>query len=212
MNRLDSRLEQLTEKQREIYDYIKWFLRERSYSPSVREIAAAVGLKSPSTVHFHLKAMEEQGFLTRRQGRTRSIALVDPEEDRSNQVPLLGAVAAGSPILAEQNVEDYLLYDTGGRSGEHFALRIRGDSMKDAGILPGDYVIVHQCSTAENGAIVIALLEDEATCKRVRWEAPEGGAGLKRLWLLPENEEYEPIDGTFARILGQVVAVFRKYR
>ena len=81
MNRLDSRLEQLTEKQREIYDYIKWFLRERSYPPSVREIAAAVGLKSPSTVHFHLKAMEEQGFLTRRQGRTRSIALVDPEKE-----------------------------------------------------------------------------------------------------------------------------------
>lgn len=86
-------------------------------------------------------------------------------------MPLLGSVAAGDPILAEQCVEDYLIYDTGGRSGEHFALRIRGDSMIDAGILPGDYVIVHRRSTAENGEIVIALLEDEATCKRVHWEA-----------------------------------------
>ena len=84
-------------------------------------------------------------------------------------------------------------------------------SMKDAGILPGDYVIVHQCSTAENGAIVIALLEEEATCKRVRWERPEGEFGLRKLWLLPENEAYEPIDGASARILGQVVAVLRKY-
>ena len=121
-------------------------------------------------------------------------------------------MAAGDPILAEQCVEDYLIYDTGGRSGEHFALRIRGDSMIDAGILPGDYVIVHRRSTAENGEIVIALLEDEATCKRVHWEAASGSRRRRRLWLMPENEEYQPIDGTCARILGKVVAVIRKYR
>ena len=207
----DGRLEQLSAKQREIYSFIRDYILEQNYPPSVREIAAAVQLKSPSTVHFHLKAMEEAGVLTRGAGKTRSIALVEPEEPAVDRVPLLGNVAAGPPILAEQIAEDYLLYDTGGRAGEHFALRIRGDSMKDAGILPGDYVIVHQCSTAENGAIVIALLEEEATCKRVRWERPEGEFGLRKLWLLPENEAYEPIDGASARILGQVVAVLRKY-
>lgn len=207
----DSRLERLSAKQQEIYLYIRDYILERSYPPSVREIAAAVHLKSPSTVHFHLKAMEEQGVLTRGAGKTRSITLVEPEEPAADRVPLLGNVAAGVPILAEQIAEDYLLFDTGGRSGEHFALRVRGDSMKDAGILPGDYVIVHQCSTAESGAIVIALLEDEATCKRVRWERPEGEYGLRKLWLMPENEDYEPIDGTYARILGQVVGVLRRY-
>lgn len=208
-----NKLKQLTPKQNQIYDYILMYTRQRGYPPSVREIAAAVGLKSPSTVHFHLKAMEAAGVVTRGVGKTRSITLVDCEEpDQENRVPLLGSVAAGDPILAEQCVEDYLIYDTGGRSGEHFALRIRGDSMIDAGILPGDYVIVHRRSTAENGEIVIALLEDEATCKRVHWEAASGSRRRRRLWLMPENEEYQPIDGTCARILGKVVAVIRKYR
>ena len=155
-------------------------------------------------------------MVTRGAGKTRSITLVEPEDpDQENRVPLLGSVAAGDPILAEQCIEDYLIYDTGGRSGEHFALRIRGDSMIDAGILPGDYVIVHRRNTAENGEIVIALLGDEATCKRVRWESVDSeGHRMRRrkLWLMPENEDYEPIDGTYASILGKVVAVIRKYR
>lgn len=205
-----NRLERLTSKQNQIYDYIQRYTRQRGYPPSVREIAAAVGLKSPSTVHFHLKAMEAAGVVTRGAGKTRSITLVESDcPEQENRVPLLGSVAAGDPILAEQCVEDYLIYDTGGRAGEHFALRVRGDSMINAGILPGDFVIVHRRSTAENGEIVIALLENEATCKRVRWESD----GRRRtLWLLPENEEYQPIDGTEARILGKVVAVIRTYR
>lgn len=209
-------MEQLTPKQNQIYDYISDYTRQRGYPPSVREIAAAVGLKSPSTVHFHLKAMEAAGVVTRGTGKTRSITLVESDcPDQENQVPLLGSVAAGDPILAEQYIEDYLIYDTGGRSGEHFALRIRGDSMIDAGILPGDYVIVHRRNTAENGEIVIALLGDEATCKRVRWESVDSEGRRRRrrkLWLMPENEDYQPIDGTYASILGKVVAVIRKYR
>lgn len=210
-----NRLEQLTPKQNQIYDYILTYIRQRGYPPSVREIAAAVGLKSPSTVHFHLKAMEAAGVVTRGVGKTRSITLVESDQpDQENRVPLLGSVAAGDPILAQECIEDYLIYDTGGRAGEHFALRIRGDSMIDAGILPGDLVIVHQRNTAENGEIVIALLEDEATCKRVRWEALDSNGRRRRrrkLWLLPENEDYQPIDGTYAKILGKVVAVIRRY-
>lgn len=194
----------LTPKQQRIYDYIVEFTAEHGYPPSVREIAAAVGLKSPSTVHFHLKALEEAGVISRGSGKTRAITAEEPAQPRVNQVPLLGNVAAGSPILADQCVEDYLPFDTGGVSGEHFALRIRGESMLRAGILPGDFVIVHQQETANNGEIVIALLEDEATCKRLLRRGGE-------TWLMPENEDYSPIDGREARILGRVVGVVRHY-
>ena len=208
-------MEQLTPKQNQIYDYIQAYIRQRGYPPSVREIAAAVNLKSPSTVHFHLKAMEAAGVVSRGEGKTRSITLVEPEcPDQENRIPILGSVAAGDPILAEQYIEDYLIYDTGGRSGEHFALRIRGDSMIDAGILPGDFVVVHRRNMAEKGEIVIDLLGGEATCKRVRWESMgSDGRRLRRrkLWLMPENEDYQPIDGAYARILGKVVAVIRRY-
>lgn len=201
-------MKQLTEKQRAIYDYLVRFITEYGYPPSVREIAAAVGLKSPSTVHFHLKALEEAGAIRRGAGKTRSITTEDQAlsaSSRYERVPLLGTVAAGTPILAEQCVEDYILFDTQGRSGEHFALRIRGDSMVNAGILDGDCVIVHRQSTARSGEIVIALLEDEATCKRLYLR---GG----RVLLLPENNDYHPIDGTDAKILGKVVALIRAYR
>ena len=116
----------------------------------------------------------------------------------------MGNVAAGSPILAEECIEDYLTFDTGGRTGEYFALRVRGESMLGAGILPGDLVVVRRQPTANNGEIVVALLEDEAPVKRV---------SLKngRVWLLPENEAYSPIDGTYAQILGKVAAVVRRY-
>lgn len=204
-------MDNLTPKQNQIYDYILTYIREDGYPPSVREIAEAVGLKSPSTVHFHLKAMEKAGVLTRGAGKTRSITLLEEQpSEQINRVPLVGNVAAGTPILAEECIEDYLLYDTGGRSGEHFALRIRGDSMVGAGILPGDYVIVHCQNVAESGQIVIALLGEEATCKRLRWENGND-IRYRKLWLMPENEEYDPIDGTQASILGRVVAVIRKY-
>ena len=195
-------MQELSRMQQKIYDYIAAFIQEKGYPPSVREIGDAVGLKSPSTVHFHLKHLEEAGVIEKGAGKGRAITLTSPPvEDR---VPIVGNVAAGSPILAEECIEDYLTFDTGGRTGEYFALRVRGESMLGAGILPGDLVVVRRQPTANNGEIVVALLEDEATVKRL---------SLKngRVWLLPENEAYSPIDGTYAQILGKVAAVVRRY-
>ena len=154
----------LTEKQRQIYDYIISFQRDHGYPPSVREIGEHVGLKSPSTVHFHLKGLEAAGLITKAEGKTRAITVAggfppseaDPPADR---VPVVGNVAAGSPILAEQCIEDYLAFDTGGLTGEHFALRVRGESMLYAGILPGDYVVVHQQEHFRNGEIVVDICQ-----------------------------------------------------
>ena len=194
---------ELSRMQQKIYDYIVACIREQGYPPSVREIGEAVGLKSPSTVHFHLKHLEEAGVIEKGAGKGRAIALTAPEvpEDR---VPIVGNVAAGSPILAQECIEDYLIFDTGGRSGEYFALRVRGESMLNAGILPGDLVIVHRQATCSNGEIVVAMIEDEATVKRF---SKQNG----HIWLLPENEAYSPIDGTYAQILGKVSAVVRRY-
>ena len=198
----------LTAKQQQIYDYILAFTSEHGYPPSVREIGAAVGLKSPSTVHFHMKGLEEAGVIVKAEGKTRAISLVNTEpepEIPANQVPVVGNVAAGSPILAQECIEDYLTFDTQGLSGEHFALTVRGESMLNAGILPGDLVVVHRQQDARNGEIVVALFEDEATVKTLRRR--DG-----HTWLMPENDEYEPIDGTCAEIIGKVVAVIRRYR
>ncbi len=200
----------LTAKQQQIYDYIVSYSDEHGYPPSVREIAAAVGLKSPSTVHFHMKALEEAGAIQKSAGKTRAITpvrqsgIMEEEDSTVNRIPVVGNVAAGSPILAEECIEDYLTFDTDGLSGEHFALRIRGESMLQAGILPGDLVVVHRQQVARNGEIVIALLGDEATCKRLDKRSGH-------VWLLPENDEYEPINGDEAQILGKVVAVVRRY-
>ena len=185
---------ELSHMQQKIYDYIVACIREQGYPPSVREIGEAVGLKSPSTVHFHLKHLEEAGVIEKGAGKGRAIALTEPEvpEDR---VPIVGNVAAGSPILAEECIEDYLTFDTGGR---------RGESMLNAGILPGDLVVVRRQQTCNNGEIVVAMIDDEATVKRF---SRQNG----RVWLLPENEAYAPIDGTYAQILGKVSAVVRRY-
>ena len=197
----------LTPKQQQIYDYILAFSDEHGYPPSVREIAAAVHLKSPATVHFHLKGLREAGYISQAEGKTRAITVVGGENGRKNQVPLVGYVAAGSPILAQENIEEYLTFDTGGLSGEHFALKVRGESMLEAGKLPGDVVVVHQQPLARNGEIVVALFEDEATVKTFRRES-DG-----HIWLYPENSspEYRPIDGEGCSILGRVVAVIRRY-
>ena len=194
---------ELSHMQQRIYDYIVSCIREQGYPPSVREIGEAVGLKSPSTVHFHLKHLEEAGVIEKGAGKGRAIALTEPEvpEDR---VPIVGNVAAGSPILAEECIEDYLTFDTGGRSGEYFALRVRGESMLNAGILPGDLVVVRRQQTCNNGEIVVAMIDDEATVRRF---SRQNG----RVWLLPEDEAYAPIDGTYAQILGKVSAVVRRY-
>ena len=205
--------------QMEVYRYIVKCTKEQGYPPSVREIGEAVGLKSPSTVHFHLKKLQEEGYIDKGAGKGRAlrplIALEDMDlpssaedmlevESEDNRVPIVGNVAAGAPILAQECVEDYLMFDVGGDSAGYFALRVRGYSMKDAGILPGDLVIVKQQSTARNGEIVVALIGEEATVKRLQRSNGE-------IWLLPENEDYDPIDGSEAVILGRVTAVVRQY-
>ena len=197
----------LTPKQQQIYDYILSFAGEHGYPPSVREIAEAVGLKSPATVHFHLKGLREAGCITQAVGKTRAISITNAAFTRKDQVPLVGYVAAGAPILAQENIEEYLTFDTGGLTGEHFALKVRGESMLEAGILPGDLVVVHQQPLARNGDIVVALFDDEATVKTFRRES-DG-----HIWLYPENSspEYQPIDGEGCSILGRVVAVIRRY-
>ena len=147
---------QLTKMQQKIYDYIVQAIQDQGYPPSVREIGEAVGLKSPSTVHFHLKHLEELGVIGKQAGKGRALTLTEAPQE--NQVPIVGNVAAGSPILAQECIEDYLTFDTGGRDGEYFALRVRGESMLNAGILPDDLVVVHRQPTAHNGEIVVALL------------------------------------------------------
>ena len=203
---------ELTRKQQQIYDFILAFTGEHGYPPSVREIGTAVGLKSPSTVHFHMKGLEEAGVIVKAEGKTRAISLpgaplgpvAEEEDPHADQIPVVGNVAAGSPILAQECIEDYLTFDTQGLSGEHFALRVRGESMLNAGILPDDLVVVHRQQEARNGEIVVALFEDEATVKT--YQNRDG-----HVWLLPENPEYEPIDGADAQIIGKVVAVVRRY-
>lgn len=194
---------ELSTMQKRIYDYIVSCIQVQGYPPSVREIGEAVGLKSPSTVHFHLKHLEEAGVIEKGAGKGRAITLTAPPVPE-DKVPIVGNVAAGTPILAQECIEDYLTFDTGGRSGEYFALRVRGESMLNAGILPGDLVVVQRQQTARNGEIVVAMIEDEATVKTY---FKQNG----HVWLLPENEAYEPIDGTYAEILGKVAAVVRRY-
>ena len=192
-------------KQQQIYDFIVSFSNQNGYPPSVREIGEHVGLKSPSTVHFHLKGLEEAGLIAKAEGKTRAITVTGPHaEPERDQIPVVGNVAAGSPILAQEQVEDYLTFETGDKTGEYFALRVRGESMKYAGILPGDLVVVHQQPDARNGEIVVALFEDEATVKTLRRK--DG-----HTWLLPENPDYEPNDGDNCTILGKVTAVVRRY-
>lgn len=195
----------LRAKQQQIYDYIVSFTEEHGYPPSVREIGEAVGLKSPSTVHFHMKNLEKAGMIVKAEKKTRAISLPHSEEEPpQDTVPILGNVAAGAPILAEECIEDYLTFDTGGLSGEHFALRVRGESMRNAGILPGDLVVVHQQQRASAGDIVVAMLDGEATVKTLRRR--DG-----HVWLMPENPDYDPIPGDCAEILGRVTAVVRRY-
>ena len=203
-------MKSLSPKQQQIYDFIIQFQSDHGYPPSVREIGEEVGLKSPSTVHFHLKGLEEKGLIQKAEGKTRAITVsgarpvAEELAGQSDRVPVVGSVAAGAPILAEECIEDYLTFDTGGLAGEHFALRVRGESMLHAGILPDDLVVVHRQQDTRNGEIVVALFEDEATVKTLRRK--DG-----HTWLMPENPDYQPIDGDGAEIIGKVVAVVRRY-
>ena len=196
-------MQPLSKQQQKIYDCIMESIRDRGYPPSVREICQTVELRSPSTVHFHLKRLAEAGYIEKDAGKGRAITLTEPAVPE-NQVPIVGNVAAGSPILAQECIEDYLTFDTRGHQDEYFALRVRGESMLNAGILPGDLVVVQRQHTARNGEIVVAMIDDEATVKTY---SRQNG----HVWLLPENEAYEPIDGTYAQILGRVAAVVRQY-
>jgi len=185
-----------------IYEYLQTVIPQQGYAPSVREICEAVGLKSPSTVHFHLKRLQERGLIEKGDFKGRAIVLTGTRE--KNRIPILGDVAAGTPILAQECIDDYLTFECSGQEEDYFALRVRGESMLNAGILPDDLVVVHRQQTASNGEIVVALLGDEATVKRL---SRRNGS----VWLLPENDAYQPIDGTDAQVLGKVTAVVRQY-
>ena len=188
-----------SDKAQLIMDYVNQFIQENGYSPSVREIGAAVGLRSTASVSYHLQALQEKGLLQSPGAKGRKRALVTGA--RPGQIPIVGVVTAGVPILAVENIEGYLPWD--GEAG-CFALRVRGDSMIGAGILDGDRVVVRSQPTADNGEIVVALLGDSATVKRFRKDG-------NQIWLLPENPAYQPIDGNHAQIIGKVKAVIRTY-
>ena len=182
-----------------IVSYVNRFVQENGYSPSVREIGEAVGLRSTASVSYHLQALQEKGILhaTGAKGRKRALATAA----RPGQIPVVGVVTAGVPILAVENQEGTLCWD--GEPG-CFALRVRGDSMIGAGILSGDKVVVRPQQTASDGQIVVARIGDEATVKRLRRRDGQ-------IWLMPENDNYEPIDGSEAEIIGLVKAVVREY-
>jgi repressor LexA len=197
----------LTKRQKEIFDFIRGYSSKHGYPPTVREIGNAVGLTSSSTVHAHLANLERIGLLRRDPTKPRTIELlIDKARKaiRGNGLPLVGRVAAGQPILAEENIEEYVeVPEVIGGEESDYVLRVQGDSMRDAGILEGDYVVVKASEEATNGEIVVALLEDEATVKRFFREKD-------RVRLQPENKAYKPIRTREAQILGRVVGVFRK--
>ncbi|HEX6332336.1 MAG TPA: transcriptional repressor LexA [Actinomycetota bacterium] len=198
----------LTARQERILRFISQAVRERGYPPTVREIGEAVGLTSSSSVHAQLANLERRGLLHKDPTKPRAMTLAEPRVEGA-VVPVLGRIAAGAPILAAEHVEDYLTVPMGFVSGaDHFALRVRGDSMVGAGILDGDVVVVRAGAAAEDGRIVVALVpgpaEDEATVKRLK--RTKG-----RVTLVPENPALEPFDlDPQGRILGTVVAVLRK--
>jgi repressor LexA len=205
----------LTKRQQEIFDFIKRYSDTHGYPPTVRDIGKAVGLASSSTVHAHLANLEKLGALRRDPTKPRAIELFDRVANsvveatqrvvgREGGLPLVGMVAAGAPILAEENIEDYVAVppEAGGAQGQ-FILRVRGDSMIDAGMLDGDFVVVRRQETASDGEIVVALVgEDSATVKRYFRESDH-------IRLQPENPSMDPIRSTDVTIVGRVVGLFR---
>ena len=188
-----------SDKAQRILEFVNDFVQENGFAPSVREIGAAVGLRSTASVSYHIQQLQEKGMLMNpgAKGRKRSIVT----NVRPGQIPVVGVVTAGIPILAVENQEGTMAWD--GDPG-CFALRVRGDSMINAGILSGDKVVVRPQQTAEDGQIVVAMIGDEATVKRLRRRKGE-------IWLMPENDSYAPIDGSEAEIVGLVKAVVREY-
>jgi repressor LexA len=197
----------LTKRQQEIFDYVKRHAREHGYPPTVRDIGKAIGLTSSSTVHAHLANLEKLGLLRRDPTKPRAIEVLGEKAKaapRARGLPLVGQVAAGQPVLAEENIEEYVAVPpiAGGEDG-HFVLRVKGDSMKNVGIYEGDHVVVRQQETARNGEIVVALVDDEATVKRFFRERDH-------VRLQPENDAVEAIRSRDVQVLGRVVGVFRR--
>src|SRR5688572_5719326 len=201
---------ELTKRQQEIYDFIRKYSSTHGYPPTVRDIGKAVGLASSSTVHAHLSNLEKLGLLRRDPSKPRAMELLDRAADAVKSVvrpaglPLVGSVAAGQPILAEENIEEYVPVPDiiGGDTGEYI-LRVRGDSMIKAGILEGDFVVVRPQDTATDGEIVVALVGEEATVKRYFKKSDH-------VRLQPENDALEPIRSRDVKILGRVIGVFRR--
>lgn len=194
----------ITAKQERILAVIRASIRDRGYPPTVREIGAAVGLVSPSSVSHHLKVLERHGLLRRQPHGSRAVDVRTGPAERTVTVPVLGDIAAGAPILAEQNVEDHLTVSAGMVGhGTLFALNVKGDSMIDAAICDGDVVVVRQQPVAENGDIVAAMIDGEATVKVLR----RRGSGVE---LVPRNPAYPVIPGDGAVVLGKVVCVLRR--
>jgi len=197
----------LTKRQREIFDFIKRYSSEHGYPPTVRDIGKAIGLTSSSTVHAHLSNLEKLGLLRRDPTKPRALELLGGAARKvvgPAGIPLVGRVAAGVPVLAEENIEDYVPVPeiAGGEQGQ-YVLRVAGDSMKNAGILDGDYAVVRPQKTADDGQIVVALVGDEATVKRFFKEKDH-------VRLQPENEDFEPIRTPDAEVIGRVVGVCRR--
>jgi repressor LexA len=199
----------ITDRQQRILDFIADTVRDRGYPPTVREIGDAVGLTSSSSVHAQLANLEKKGLLVKDPTKPRAMTLATDESRAGGTVvPIVGRIAAGTPVMAAEQIEDYVAVPTGfTRSGEHFALRVAGDSMIGAGILDGDLVVVHQQEAADDGDIVAAVMpgpaEDEATVKRLGHDGP-------RVILIPENPALSPFEMIDGRIVGKVVAVLRK--
>lgn len=199
----------ITPKQKEILEYIKDQILTRGFPPAVREICEAVNLKSTSSVHSHLETLEKNGYIRRDPTKPRAIEILDDNFNLTRRemvnIPIIGRVAAGEPLLAEQNIEDYFPIPVEYMPNKRtFMLQVQGESMINAGILSGDYVIVEQTPSAENGEQVVALIEDGATVKTFYREE-----GIIRLQ--PENDSYDPIILTDVTILGKVIGVIRMY-
>ena len=199
----------LTKRQQEIVDFIRRYSARHGYPPTVRDIGKAVGLASSSTVHQHLANLERFGLLRRDPSKPRAIELLDRAVTevrnivRPSALPLLGAVAAGQPMLAEENIDDYVdVPEAAGGDEGAYLLRVRGESMKNVGIIEGDLVVVHPQDTAQDGDIVVALVGEEATVKRFYRE-------LDHIRLQPENDEMQPIRSSEVRVLGRVVGLMR---
>ena len=190
-------MNKLSPMRQRILDYVTAFTRENGYPPTVREICEAVGLRSPSTVHSHLKILQEGGYLEKDDRKTRALSVRGGSGTAFRSVPILGTVTAGLPILAQEDTLGYVPYD-GPEQGEMFALQVRGESM----IGDGDIVLVRRQNTALSGQIVVALLGEEATVKRLVLRA-DG------VWLMPENPAFDPIDGRECAVLGLVVSLYR---